>query len=61
VGGRRAAKSIPRPDELPLADFYALRHDIPAGNPMIEARGLSKFYGRGAVEYRATTIEGTSR
>lgn len=32
-----------------MGSFLGFLYDIPAGNPMIEARGLTKFYGERAA------------
>jgi ABC-2 type transport system ATP-binding protein len=51
------SKFIPRPEVFSWAAFYACRYAIPAGNPVIEARGLTKFYGgRAAVSNLSFTV-----
>src|SRR6202046_1158207 len=58
VGGRGESKFIPRPNDFSRGAFYACRYAIPAGNPMIEARGLTKFYGaRAAVSDLTFTVK----
>ena len=57
MGRQGERKLIPRPDDFWRADFYACRYAIPAGNPVIEARGLTKFYGdRAAVADLSFTV-----
>src|SRR6202046_647269 len=57
VGGRGESKFIPRPNDFSRGAFYACRYAIPAGNTMIEARGLTKFYGaRAAVSDLSFTV-----
>src|SRR4051812_243247 len=47
VAGRGTNKLIPRPDESRSAGSYACRHDIPAGEPLIEVRGPAAQPARG--------------
>ena len=57
MGRRGQREFIPRPDDFARPAFYACRYAIQASNPVIEARGLTKFYGgRAAVSDLTFTV-----